>query len=1134
MRKTKKALASLAIAGMVLSMAPMSVLGATTTTRLAGNDRIQTAIAVAGNGWTTSDNVIVVPADDANIVDALAAAPLAGQLNAPILVTYKGALDPAVQQEIVNLKAKNVYAVGALSADTVASLKAISGVNVTALQGADRTETAAKVAAQLTNIKGSFVVAYNGVADAMSAASYAAANGYSILVENPDATLPANEAAYKGAKQYTVGGQAKLDGATALSGADRYATNDAVVKGLDYKYDTVYVANGESLVDALAGAPLAAKTNSAIVLANATQAATGINGKVTTSTQVIALGGVGAVPEAVRASVGQQQAPSGPVSVQSVTATSASTITVKFSAAPADTSKVTFNVTNTGASVSVTPTWDATKTVATLTGAANFPEATYTVAVKNDTTDLGSNTVSITQQKIAKINITSTKLAVTQDGTGYAAFTVADQYGNDITGSYLANNIQFQTGVGQITSPSTGVLKVTTGSGVNLLSFSTVVITGYDSSTGVSTSATLATSTAMGTLSGITLNKLTNDNNAVLTAGDTTDTWYIDYSAKDISGVDTKDYNLVKNGLILTGTNNDQLSCSNPDVTVKLVHDTNDSNKAALQVTVDSNGIQMDMPVTITAMSYQGAPSSLSLTLKKQAAVDSFTLMAPSYNVASGELKQIPFVAYDQNGSQMTKFTDLNNNVTLTGFNGISTNDGGGFVQNPDGTASLWVRAANNSSTTQSTPQVLSAVTKTGKLSTVTLNIQPTPKANALTLDTTKVVSAMQEGANERFDFGLNYGGFTVNDQYGRAMDMTGLGGNASLYEVVATTTGGALNVDTLNHAEAPLGTLGTSVAYGGTGITVIANTGLNANTNRTQTVNFYLIKVADQANVLAGQTNLAIDSKSVTFSVVQNSDITAYTIDAVTAPIYASVTTPGAITAQNQDWGANPYVYGKTSSGSKVMLATTQPNGQNLVQSVAVDNTNNFTVNNRSKGLVSAVGNAYDTVRVLANQLDASQTSASTNLTVSLFGADNLIHTVSTAITSSNVLPVAKSLNLYTDASQGMHMSDDGTTLYLDNATGMSNFAGALIARENAEGSNANRQNIWFYTKDSYGKKATAVTNLYVVGTSTTNATVTSASIVDGVVTTNLGSQLLGSSVTVTGVTANGLALTIKVVKNY
>lgn len=326
MRKTKKAIASLAIAGMVLSMAPMSVFGATTTNRLGGAGRVETAIQIAAQGWTASDSVIVVPADDANVVDALAAAPLAGQLNAPILVTYKGTLDPQVQAEIVKLGAKNVYAVGALSADTVASLKAISGVTVTTLQGADRTETAAKVAAQLTGVKGSFVVAYDGKADALSAASFAAANDYSIVIANPDGTIPASETVV--APTYTVGGQVSYAGATALAGADRYATNNKVVDGLTFNFDKVYVANGQTLVDALAGAPLAAQTNSPIVLGDAVGVATGANDNMKTNSQVIALGGVGAVSDSVLAKVAYK-APA-TLAVESVNAINGKTVEVKF------------------------------------------------------------------------------------------------------------------------------------------------------------------------------------------------------------------------------------------------------------------------------------------------------------------------------------------------------------------------------------------------------------------------------------------------------------------------------------------------------------------------------------------------------------------------------------------------------------------------------------------------------------------------------------------------------------------------------------------------------------------------------------------------------------------------------------
>jgi putative cell wall-binding protein len=327
MKKTKKALASLAIAGMVLSMAPASVFAADSN-RISGVGRVETAIAIANDGWTTSDSVIVVPADDANIVDALAAAPLAGQLNAPILITYKGALDAKVKEEIVALKATKVYAIGALSADVVNALKGISGVTVTQLQGSDRVDTAAKVAAQLTDVKGTFVVAYEGKADALSVASYAAAKDYSIVIAQPDGSVAGAELADT---VYTVGGQVTVPGATALKGVDRYATNNEVVNSLDFDFDTVYVANGQSLVDALAGAPLAAKTNSPIVLADSVGVATGVNDDLTASSKVIALGGAGAVSDVVLGKIAYKAPAS--LEVESVKALNAKQIAVKFTKA---------------------------------------------------------------------------------------------------------------------------------------------------------------------------------------------------------------------------------------------------------------------------------------------------------------------------------------------------------------------------------------------------------------------------------------------------------------------------------------------------------------------------------------------------------------------------------------------------------------------------------------------------------------------------------------------------------------------------------------------------------------------------------------------------------------------------------
>lgn len=306
--KTKKALASLAIAGMAMTMAPFNAFAdttAVTTARLFGTDRVGTAVAVANAGWTTADTVILAPSADANLVDALAAAPLAGKAN-PILLTDNNTLTAATKAELVKLNVKKVYVIGAISQTVVDQVNAMSGVTATVLKGAGRTDTAAAIASKLTAPAGSFVVGYGALADALSVASYAAANNYSILVANPDGTLPASEAAYKGATTYLIGGPtlvADMTGATRLFGADRFATNQKVLTTLTYKYDKVYVANGSDthLVDSLVASSLAAGTESPIVLtdANGSDAATGIKSKLTANAVVTALGGSTVVTDTV-------------------------------------------------------------------------------------------------------------------------------------------------------------------------------------------------------------------------------------------------------------------------------------------------------------------------------------------------------------------------------------------------------------------------------------------------------------------------------------------------------------------------------------------------------------------------------------------------------------------------------------------------------------------------------------------------------------------------------------------------------------------------------------------------------------------------------------------------------------------
>lgn len=302
MIRTKK-IAILAIIAMVFTLLPVSMFAATAdSTRLSGDDRIGTAIEVADAGWTTAGTVVLAPADQANLVDALAAAPLAGQENAPILLTFKGGLSDDVKAKIIALGATKVYVVGAISDSVVAEVNAIAGVTAEKLSGADRWATADAINAKLTSPAGSFVVGYAATADALSVASYAAAKKFAIVLTKADGTVDASKLV--GSTTYLVGGTTVVKdyaGATRLGGADRFKTNTAVAGGLSFDYARVYVANGLSMVDALSVAPLAAKYNAFVALASATNvdAASTVNAKLTTSSMVIAVGGVNAVSAGV-------------------------------------------------------------------------------------------------------------------------------------------------------------------------------------------------------------------------------------------------------------------------------------------------------------------------------------------------------------------------------------------------------------------------------------------------------------------------------------------------------------------------------------------------------------------------------------------------------------------------------------------------------------------------------------------------------------------------------------------------------------------------------------------------------------------------------------------------------------------
>ncbi len=340
MKKTKKALATLAIMCMVATMAPLNAFAATgvTTDRLYGATRIETAVDVAEE-FGSATTAILAPSANENLVDALAAAPLAGKTS-PILLTENDTLNAATKAELIKLGVTKVYVVGAISQGVADLVEDMTGVTAVVLKGDDRIATAAKINEQLVSPAGTFVVGYYALADALSVASFAAANNYAIVVANVNGTLPM-ASSIVGSKTYLVGGPtlvSDIAGATRLAGLDRFATNKIVLDtlyGASASFSKVYVSNGtdEHLVDSLAVASLAASASAPIVLTDTTTggdaAAASVNAKLADNAVVVALGGSTVVSDATVAKVSTGVVPA-VLAVSSVSAINAKEVAVTF------------------------------------------------------------------------------------------------------------------------------------------------------------------------------------------------------------------------------------------------------------------------------------------------------------------------------------------------------------------------------------------------------------------------------------------------------------------------------------------------------------------------------------------------------------------------------------------------------------------------------------------------------------------------------------------------------------------------------------------------------------------------------------------------------------------------------------
>ena len=275
------------------------------STRLAGEDAVQTASIIASEAF--GDSTWAILARDDDFADAMSATGLAGALNAPIVLTDRHGLSSEAATTLSELGVENVYIIGgqgAMPGAFESQLRAIGVSHAERIFGNEAYDTSAVCAdriAKLDNACDYAIVAYGqNFQDALSMSSFAykyhvpiflqtygSNSSYRHLTDDALAMLNGT-GAYAQAKVFVAGGAGAvsqdsaehaldggLRGGQRLWGDSGYDTSEAIGEFITDQHllsaGTICLASGALKPggsDALAGAALAGKAGGIMLLTN--------------------------------------------------------------------------------------------------------------------------------------------------------------------------------------------------------------------------------------------------------------------------------------------------------------------------------------------------------------------------------------------------------------------------------------------------------------------------------------------------------------------------------------------------------------------------------------------------------------------------------------------------------------------------------------------------------------------------------------------------------------------------------------------------------------------------------------------------------------------------------------------------
>jgi hypothetical protein len=253
-----------------------TVGGGPSPQRIAGADRLGTAIAASQHGFKDGTAKAAVLARSDDFPDALAGTPLAVKVGGPLLLTPPDHVDAAVAAELQRAlpSGSTVYLLGGLGALSTTVESEVGDLHYKAVRyaGATRDGTAVAVAHLGLGDPGTVLEA-TGLSpfDALAAGAAAAHAGAAILLTDGSAASPetaAYLAAHSADKRIAIGGPAAAadPAATSLVGADRDATSVLVAQHFFSNPSTVGVATDSGFADALSGGADVARASGPMLL----------------------------------------------------------------------------------------------------------------------------------------------------------------------------------------------------------------------------------------------------------------------------------------------------------------------------------------------------------------------------------------------------------------------------------------------------------------------------------------------------------------------------------------------------------------------------------------------------------------------------------------------------------------------------------------------------------------------------------------------------------------------------------------------------------------------------------------------------------------------------------------------------